>query len=413
MALSKLTDAKIESILSKALKAAKENEGKSALIGDGGGLYLSVAKTGSASWLFRYMVLGKAHAVGLGGYPKVSLKIARIKAQELRDSLAHGIDPAFAKHEKVRQQKIERSKAKTFEECAAQYIELQRPQWRNPKHAQQWSNTVATYAAPIIGKTPISLVETGDILQILSPIWTEKPETASRLRGRLESILGWAAIHGWRTGSNPARLKDHLEHLLPKRVGAAHTHHPSMPYGELPVFVSRLQSVDGMSRYALEFLILCASRTGEVLGATLAEVDFSKRIWTIPASRMKAKIEHRVPLTDRAIEILNTVQPFSHGKFIFSSDKSGKPLSNMSMAMLLRRMGIEDYTVHGMRSSFRNWCGECTDVPFNVAEHALAHRLPDAVQAAYLRTDFFEKRVSLMNQWSAFVGSATNNELPK
>jgi integrase len=201
-----------------------------------------------------------------------------------------------------------------------------------------------------------------------------------------------------------------LEHLLPKRIGAAHQHHPSMPYMQLPDFICRLQSVYGISRYALEFLILCASRTGEVLGASREEIDFSKRIWTIPASRMKAKIEHRVPLTDRAIEILNTVQPFSKGKFIFSSDKSDKPLSNMSMAMLLRRMDIEDYTVHGMRSSFRNWCGECTVVPFNVAEHALAHRLPDAVQAAYLRTDFFEKRVSLMQQWADFVGSATRKK---
>lgn len=413
MAINKLTDAKLEQIALKAVKAAKVNLGKAALISDGGGLYLSVAKTGSTSWLYRYMVAGKAHVMGLGGYPKVSLKIARVKAQEVRDLLANGIDPAFAKQEIARQQKIDKAKAKTFDTCASEYIELQRPQWSNPKHAQQWVNTIATYASPHIGKMPIANVDTGDILQVLEPIWTEKMETASRLRGRLESIIGWATVHGWRTGVNPARLKDHLEHLLPKRMDEAHKHHPSMPYEQVPAFVTRLQAENGMGRYALEFLILCASRTGEVTGAKWQEISFPKKVWTIPASRMKKKIEHRVPLTDRAIEILKTVQPFSNGDYIFAGGKVGHPMSNMAMAMLLRRMDIEDYTCHGFRSSFRNFAGERTEIPFNVAEQALAHSLPSAVQAAYLRSDFFEKRVNLMNQWGEFVGSATKSKCPK
>jgi integrase len=403
MAVNKLTDLKVESIVAKAKKAAQTPDAKTALVGDGGGLYLSVTKTGSASWLYRYMATGKTHAVGLGGYPKVSLKIARLKTQELRDSLASGIDPALAKKETARQQKIAQSKAKTFAACAAEYIELQRPSWNNAKHAQQWTNTLTTYAFPVIGKLPISHIGTDDVLAVLNPIWTTKPETAGRVRGRIESIIGWATVHGWREGMNPARLKDHLEHLLPKRLATAQKHHPAMPYAEVPALIQRLQNESGMARYALEFLILCASRTGEVTGAKWSEFDEQKRLWTIPADQMKAKVEHRIPLSDRAVEILKTVRPFSEGEYVFASSKKGKPMSNMAMTMLLRRMDITDITVHGFRSSFRDWAGEKTDYPFHVAEQALAHSLPNAVQAAYLRSDFFDKRVGLMRDWAWFL----------
>jgi integrase len=405
MALNKLTDLKLESIVAKARKAAGTPTAKSALVGDGAGLYLSVVKTGSASWLFRYMVAGKAHTIGLGGYPKVGLKFARAKAQEVRDSLAQGIDPSLAKKEVARQQKIAAAKAKTFDACAAEYIELQRPMWANEKHAQQWTNTIATYASPLIGKLPIAHIETDDVLNVLKPIWTSKPDTASRLRGRIESILGWATVHGWRSGQNPARFKDHLEHLLPKRQISAQKHHASMPYAEVPAFMQKLQSESGMARYALEFLILCASRTGEVIAAKWSEIDASKRIWTIGANRMKAKVEHRVALSDRALEVLKAVKPFSQGEYVFAGRRHDKPLSNMAMAELLKRMEVTGITVHGFRSSFRVWAGEQTNYPFHVAEHALAHSLPDAVQAAYLRSDFFEHRVGLMRDWATFVAT--------
>lgn len=405
MALNKLTDLKLESIVAKARKAAGTPTAKSALVGDGAGLYLSVVKTGSASWLFRYMVAGKAHTIGLGGYPKVGLKFARAKAQEVRDSLAQGIDPSLAKKEVARQQKIAAAKAKTFDACAAEYIELQRPMWANEKHAQQWTNTIATYASPLIGKLPIAHIETDDVLNVLKPIWTSKPDTASRLRGRIESILGWATVHGWRSGQNPARFKDHLEHLLPKRLASAQKHHASMPYAEVPAFMQKLHSESGMARYALEFLILCASRTGEVIAAKWSEIDASKRIWKIGASRMKAKVEHRVALSDRALEVLKAVKPFSQGEYVFAGRRHDKPLSNMAMAELLKRMEVTGITVHGFRSSFRVWAGEQTNYPFHVAEQALAHSLPDAVQAAYLRSDFFEHRVGLMRDWATFVAT--------
>lgn len=405
MALNKLTDLKLESIVAKARKAAGTPNAKSALVGDGAGLYLSIVKAGSASWLFRYMVAGKAHTIGLGGYPKVGLKFARAKAQEVRDSLAQGIDPSLAKKEVARQQKIAAAKAKTFDACAAEYIELQRPMWANEKHAQQWTNTIATYASPLIGKLPIAHIETDDVLNVLKPIWTSKPDTASRLRGRIESVLGWATVHGWRSGQNPARFKDHLEHLLPKRLASAQKHHASMPYAEVPAFMQKLQNESGMARYALEFLILCASRTGEVIAAKWSEIDASKRIWTIGANRMKAKVEHRVALSDRALEVLKTVKPFSQGEYVFAGRKHDKPLSNMAMAELLKRMGVTGITVHGFRSSFRVWAGEQTNYPFHVAEQALAHSLPDAVQAAYLRSDFFEHRVGLMRDWATFVAT--------
>jgi integrase len=404
MALNKLTDLKLESIVSKARKAAQTPDAKAALVGDGSGLYLSITKAGSASWLFRYMVAGKAHTVGLGGYPKVRLKIARVKAQEVRDSLANGIDPALAKKEAARQQKIAKSKAKTFDTCVTEYIELQRPSWNNAKHAQQWTNTLNTYASPVVGKMPIGHIDTDDVLKILKPIWTTKPETASRLRGRIESVLGWATVHGWRTGLNPARFKDHLEHLLPKRQAAAQKHHAAMPYAQIPAFIKRLETQDGMARYALEFLILCASRTGEVTGAVWSEFDFEKRLWTIPATRMKARIEHRVPLSDRALEILRIIKPFSAGEHVFN-EKQDKAMSNMTMNMLLRRMEVSGITVHGFRSSFRDWVGEKTDYPFHVAEQALAHSLPNAVQVAYLRSDFVEKRTEMMRDWATFVAT--------
>lgn len=405
MAIHKLTDLKIRAKLREIKELSFSPKPKNALLGDGQGLYLSVTKTGTASWLFRYMDFGKAKSVGLGAYPATSLQRAREKAQALRDARATNVDPQAAKQEQEREYKLQQAKAKTFRTCAEEFIELSRPSWRNVKHVQQWQNTLSKYAHPVIGDLPIGAVQTEAVVRILDPIWTTKTETATRLRGRIEAILDWAAVHGLRQGDNPARLKGHLEHMLPKLRDARHVHHPALPYEQLPAFIAELRHQEGIARYALEFLILCASRTGEVLLATWSEFDLNKGIWTIPKERMKAGIEHRVPLTKRATEILKLVQPFSSKTHVFPGGKKEKPLSNMAMSMLLRRMGHDSITVHGFRSSFRNWAGEQTNYPFEVCEQALAHRLPDAVAAAYLRSDFFERRASLLADWSNYCQS--------
>jgi integrase len=408
MAIHKLTDLKIRAKIREVEDLQFSPKAKNALVGDGEGLYLGISKSGTASWLFRYMDHGKAKTVGLGGYPTTSLQKAREKAQTMRDARTGGIDPMQAKHEVIREQKLQQAKSKTFEACALEFIKFSRPSWKNEKHAQQWTNTLTQYAYPVIGKKPISDVQAEDITRILAPIWQTKTETATRLRGRIESILDWSTVNGWRKGDNPARFKGHMEYLLPKVRSGAQSHHASLPYEQMPAFMKGLQQQSGMARYALEFLILCASRTGEIVGAKWEEFDLAKGLWTIPASRMKADVEHRVPLGQRALQILTIIKPFSGKDFVFITGKKDTAMSTMAMAMLLRRMEKTDITVHGMRSTFRNWAGECTAYPFQVCEQALAHRLPDAVAAAYLRSDFFVNRVNLMRDWATYCLSECN-----
>ncbi|MDT7521062.1 integrase arm-type DNA-binding domain-containing protein [Rhodoferax sp. TBRC 17198] len=402
MAIHKLTDPKIKAKI-REIQDLAFSAPKNALVGDGQGLYLSIAKNGTASWLYRYMDHGKAKSVGLGGYPGTTLQKAREKAQALRDARTGGVDPMTAKREAEREKKLQQAKSKTFQTCAEEYIALTRSSWKNAKHAQQWENTLQKIAYPVIGQMPIGAVHASDVVKVLKPIWTSTTETAMRLRGRIESVIDWATAHGMREGDNPARFKGYLEHLLPKlRDSDRHQHHPALPYEELPAFLLKLNEQSGMARYALEFLILCASRTGEVIEATWDELDLDKGIWVIRKERMKAGIEHRVPLGKRALEVLTLVRPFSGAKYVFAGRKKESPLSNMAMSMLIRRMGYADITVHGMRSTFRNWAGEQTTYPFEVCEQALAHRLPDAVAAAYLRTDFYDKRVGLLSDWERF-----------
>lgn len=403
MAIHKLTDLKIKARIREVQDLQFSPKAKNALVGDGEGLYLGISKSGTASWLFRYMDHGKAKTVGLGSYPATSLQKAREKAQTMRAARTGGVDPVQAKKEGIREQKLQLAKAKTFETCALAFIEFSRPSWKSVIHGNQWTNTLTQYAFPVIGKNSINDIHANEIVRILAPIWQTKKETATRLRGRIESILDWAEVQGWRTGSNPARLKGHMEYLLPKVRAGAQSHHASLPYEQLPAFIKALRQQSGMAQFALEFLILCASRTGEIVGAHWDEFDLDKGIWTIPAARMKADLEHRVPLCTRAVQILNTIRPFSGKNFVFITGKKDVAMSTMAMAMLLRRMGIKNVTVHGMRSTFRNWAGEQTNYPFQVCEQALAHRLPDAVAAAYLRSDFFINRVNLMNDWSKFA----------
>src|SRR5450830_330223 len=282
---------------------------KPGLYGDGGGLYLQITTAGVKSWLFRFMRNGKARGMGLGPLHTVSLAKARVKAFECRELLLEGIDPLEAQRASKIAQKIEEAKTLTFSQCAQNFHDAHRDEWKNAKHADQWINTIATYAYPVIKDVPIASVDVGLIMKILDPIWKSKTETASRLRGRLESVIDWATAHGFRTGENPARWKGHLDHLLLSRSAANKvTHHPALPYGEIPSFIAKLREQEGISQYALEFLIICACRTSEVLNAKWAEIDINNRVWIIPADRMKAGREHRVPLTQRTLAILENME---------------------------------------------------------------------------------------------------------
>ena len=404
MAAKKLKDTEIRREMALAEGRSYTAEAKNILLGDGDGLYLSISKKGTASWLYRYYSEGKAKAIGLGGYPTTSLAIARDKASEARNGRVLGKDPAALKKEQAQSKRLDALKAKTFEQCALEYIEHIKDKWRNPKHKQQWINTLTQFAFPVIGKTPIPDVDKEAVIEILKPIWQTKNETASRLRGRSEMVLDWAAANDMRRDDNPARYKGLLEHRLPKvRKEAERVHHPSLAYDKLPEFIEKLYKLEDMSRYALEMLILCASRTNEVTQAEWSEFDLEQGIWTIPGVRMKAGLEHKIPLCKRAIEILHHIKAFSGERYVFITRVKDKPMSNMAMAMLCRRMEYTKITVHGFRSTFRNWAGEQTEYPFEVCEQALSHGLKSGVVKAYLRTDFFVKRVNLMNDWAAFV----------
>ena len=294
----------------------------------------------------------------------------------------------------------------TFDECAAAFIEAKQGEWKNPKHRQQWTNTLATYASPVIGKLPVADVDTGLILKILEPIWNTKTETASRLRGRIESVLSWATTRKYREGENPARWRGHLDTQLakPSKI-KKEMHHAALPYKELPGFMRKLREHTGAAASALEFAILTAARSGEVLGARWDEIDLEEGIWTIPTGRMKVRREHRVPLSDAATAVIAKMQNEVQSDFVFPGTKEAKPLSNMSMLMVLRRMGRQDLTTHGFRSTFRDWASETTAYPHEVCEMALAHTITNKAEAAYRRGDLFDKRRRLMQDWANYCAS--------
>lgn len=367
--------------------------------GDGGGLWLQVSPSGSKSWTFRWARAGKQREMGLGGAHTVSLAEARAKARECRQQLLDGLDPIKVREDAAAARALEQARAMTFEQCAEAYIDAHRHGWRNEKHAAQWTSTLATYCGPVFGHLPVASVDTALVLKVLSPIWTEKTETASRLRGRIESVLGWATTSGYRTGDNPARWRGHLENLLaaPEKVRKVE-HHPALPWQQIGAFMAVLKAREGIAARALEFTILTAARSGEVRGITWGEVDLTAKLWTVPGERMKAGREHRVPLSDRAVALLEQL-PRMDGH-VFPGAKAKAPLSNMSLTAVLRRMGHESITVHGFRSTFRDWAAEATNFPREVAEHALAHQLPDKVEAAYRRGDLIGKRARLMQAWA-------------
>ncbi len=370
---------------------------------DGGGLYLQVGPTGSKSWLFRYTRRGKAHEMGLGALNAVSLADAREAAAGARQTLAAGADPLEAREETRKRQEAEASSGITFAECASAYIETHKAGWRNEKHIAQWSSTIKTYAEPILGTLPVRAVDLNLVMEVLEPIWQAKPETAARLRGRIEAVLDWAAVRGYRSADNPARWKGYLDKLLPPRSKVQRVrHHPALPYEEVGTFMTELRQRKEDTARALEFTILTASRTSEVLNAKWDEFDLNAKVWGIPGERMKAGKDHRVPLSDVAMSILTRMYKVRRNAFVFPGQKKDRPLSNMVFLQLLKRMGRSNLTTHGFRSTFRDWASERTAFSREVAEMALAHTIGDKVEAAYRRGDLFDKRRELMEAWEMF-----------
>ena len=363
------------------------------------GLQLLIKKGGYKYWVLRYTYGANRHDLTLGSFPEISVADARRKAQEARYQLNQGINPIADRKAKKAALIAQTSSSITFEKFALEIIESKRIEWTNEKHVAQWEATLREYAFPIIGQKRLDAIDMEDILKILQPIWSTKTETASRLRGRLEWILAAATTRKLRAGMNPALWRGLLQTILPapKKFQKV-KHHKALPYRSLPAFMSKLREMDGMAALALEFLILNANRTSEVTDALRVEVTGD--IWTIPANRMKARVEHRVPLCKRSLELLEFAKALDEdSEFLFS--RKGKKLSNMAMPMMLRRMGV-DATVHGFRSTFRDWVSEETMHSPEVAEMALAHTISNKVEAAYRRGDLFERRRSLLNDWEAF-----------
>lgn len=380
---------------------------------DGKNLYLQVSANANGtirrSWVFRYAVRGKAadngrqktKYMGLGSTADLTLEDARETARQCRLLLKDGLDPIAERNRKIAANIAAQAAIVTFAEAAERYIEANKAGWRNPKHAGQWESTLKTYAFPKIGQMSVADITTTHVMKIVEPIWKTKTETASRVRGRIEAVLDWALAHKYRQGDNPARWMGCLEKLLPAPSKVRRVeHHAALPYAQLPAFIADLRRREGASAQALEFLILTASRSGEVRGMTFDEIDFAKKVWTIPAARMKAGRDHSVPLSDRALELLR-VQHGDGAGLVFPG-QAGKPLSDMSLTAVMRRMNRADLTAHGFRSSFRDWAGDETDFAREIAEAALAHVVGDKAEQAYRRSDALEKRRRLMQQWADY-----------
>ncbi|MEH6687771.1 MAG: integrase arm-type DNA-binding domain-containing protein [Halopseudomonas sabulinigri] len=390
--------------------AALLKEGKPGQHAAGNGLYLKVSAPGIGSWFFRYKIDGKTRRMGLGragiasasNKDPLTLSEATTAALEPRSQLSKGLDPLEHRNELRRKKETDNT---TFDGLAADYIAAHRAGWKNAKHGQQWENTLKTYASPVIGKLSPGSVTTGHILEVLNreDFWSKKPETASRVRNRIELVLDAAKARGLREGENPARWRGHLDKLLPRRDKIqAVRHHAALPWSELPAFMKTIGEKKHPTYKAMQMTILTACRTSEVLGATWAEVDLERRVWTVPAERMKMRKEHRVPISDALLTILEGLAREENNPHLFPGMRAGKPLSNMAMLMGLREIGRSDLTMHGFRSTFRDWAGECTPHPRDVCEQALAHSLGNAVEAAYRRGDLFEKRRALMNDWASY-----------
>jgi integrase len=384
--------------------------------GDGGGLVLQVREN-SKSWVYRYTISGKTREMGLGPLHTIGLADARTAATENRKLVLEGIDPIEARNAKKRAAEAERAKAISFEECARQYIIMNSPAWRSSKHAAQWTATLTTYAYPVIGKLAVGDVDTAHIVKIIEPIWAVKNETASRVRGRIESILDWARVRGFRAGDNPARWKGYLDQVLPQRSKVRKVkHYPSLPFNQLPAFIVALRQMEGVAPLALEFLILTATRSSETIKAPRSELDIKAKVWNIAGHRMKGDIPHRVPLCGRAIEIIEQAAKIApESQFIFAGAKKDRPLSNAALEAVIDRMNGESdpptwadengdaIVPHGFRASLSTWCAEVTAFPPMVTEMALSHAVGSEVIAAYRRKDLFAKRIKLMDAWAGMI----------
>jgi integrase len=403
--LNRLTDRKVRTA-------------RAGMYADGGGLWLRVdgdSDSLNRRWVFRYATgagikgangkrRSKERQMGLGPVNDVTLAEARERAAECRKLRQQGKDPITEKDAVRAAHVLAAAHALTFDQCCAAYIEAHRAGWKNEKHAAQWPSTLRKYASPAFGALPVAAVDQTLVLKAVEPIWKTKPETANRLRGRIEAVLDWARARGHRDGENPARWKGHLDKLLPARSKVKRVeHHPALGYRDIPAFMAELRERPGKSAVALEFVILNASRTSEVINARHAEIDQRAKTWVIPAGRMKAAKEHRVPLASQSLDIIKQ-QKSGGAEFIFPGRKPGTALSNMAMAELLKDMGRDDITVHGFRSTFRDWAAEQTHYPDQVIEAALAHVVGNKTKAAYFRSDLFEKRRELMADWAAYCG---------
>ena len=372
---------------------------------DGGGLYLQVAPSGSRSWVYAWKACAKRTVVGLGGYPAVSLAEAREIAADNRRMVAAGLNPLTERRKTVA--------VPTFKEAVAQFLDVQRlASWRNLKHRDQWAMTLGpTYCTAIL-KIPVNQIGTAEVLSVLKPVWTTKAETASRLRGRIERVLAFAEARGWRPeGKNPAQWKNGLDAILPPRQRLQRGHHKALAYHDVPAFMQRLTALPGVSAAALRFIILTAARSGEAVGARWSEIDLTKKTWTVPASRMKAKREHRVPLSEAAVDILGMMMAVKAGDYLLSRPASQQADLGGLREMLLRRMKVKGATtIHGFRSSFRDWAGDATHFPRDLAEQALAHRVGDSTEQAYRRSDALEKRRKLMEAWAGYCPAAPRKQ---
>jgi integrase len=383
---------------------------KQGMHADGGGLYLQVSRYDTKAWIYRYTLNGSEHRIGLGPFPLVSLKEARESAGQQSRLKLKGIDPL--KHRRAHQEQkiLEAENTKTFEQCALEYIEAKKSGWRNAKHQSQWRNTLATYAYPIIGKLPVQSIDGVQVLKVLDPIWHTKTETASRVRQRIEKVLEWATVRKYRQGENPAVWRGRLQTQLadPSKVRKV-KHHPALPHGDIPELFDWLKTKDTLASKALAFTILTAARNGESRHASESEFDLSKPAWTIPEERMKAGREHTVPLSSQALFLLEEVKMFASDERIFPGMAKGKSISETAMRKLLAEFR-KDLTIHGFRSTFRDWCAEETNYPRELAETALAHSNKDKVEAAYQRGDMFRKRLVLMQQWADYCTSGKRQE---
>ena len=372
-------------------------------VGGVAGLQLKINDNGARSWVLRTMVAGKRRDMGLGGFPDVTLAQARERARAARDQVREGVDPIQARQAARSASAAALAKAKTFDQCVAAFVKAKSGEWQNAKHRAQWDSTLETYASPFIGTLLVQDVGVTNVLAVLEPIWATKTETASRLRGRIETILDWATARGYRTGENPARWRGHLDQLLarPKKI-QKRKHHEALPIDDVGAFLVELRKVEGSSARALEFVVLTAGRSGEIRGARWPEIDLQGKVWTVPAERMKGKKEHRVPLSKQALMLLAGLPRFEGHELLFPG-RSDAPLSDMSLTACMRRMKLTAVP-HGFRSTFRDWAAERTNFPRDVAEMALSHAIVSEVEAAYRRGDMLAKRARMMQAWADFCG---------